>query len=410
MSSLSDQIDYPPVSSELITNPLIPEMNDPTAKRKNSFSQIKSYVEIEEAAKSWPQCCFYMTKKQRFCNIERSRGSQFCGNHRPPEEKVSERITKRFRLEGGAEPPQRCPCPIDPSHTIYVHNLKSHVLVCNSTTRALQMESEPFYKKDCNSGPLIDDSTRPSDTASEVDCELLVQKITQVYKSLTTESLSESSESEINETIESDADCVEDLVQEAMKAYLSSKNLQRHVQQNVHLARRMVASGLLNRASSTADQTAYVELGAGKGMLGLAVSAVLPQSAVVMVERSGARQKTDKLVSAQGQCFRARMDIRHTYLRGLPGVAPGVASSSANEEKVHGVSSERSVVVIAKHLCGVATDLAIRSLLVYRNESNEKILDSKAKGLAIATCCHHVSIFYRHFFPSNNKFKLDVGV
>ena len=84
----------------------------------------------------------------------------------------------------------------------------------------------------------------------------------------------------------------------------------------------------------------------------------------------------------------------------------------------------KDVVIIAKHLCGAATDLAIRSLLAYKvddkatgtirsasgssntngssgssggaissDESSEQgvVLDARAKGCAIATCCHHVS-------------------
>ena len=83
----------------------------------------------------------------------------------------------------------------------------------------------------------------------------------------------------------------------------------------------------------------------------------------------------------------------------------------------------KDVVIIAKHLCGAATDLAIRSLLAYKvgdkatgtadsssstaasagpsssagissisdGDRAGVVLDARAKGCAIATCCHHVS-------------------
>lgn len=71
----------------------------------------------------------------------------------------------------------------------------------------------------------------------------------------------------------------------------------------------------------------------------------------------------------------------------------------------------KSVVIVAKHLCGLATDLAIRSLDAFKNNSDNssskqdqsnrlkqivgensvELLDQRARGLAIATCCHHVN-------------------
>ena len=109
----------------------------------------------------------------------------------------------------------------------------------------------------------------------------------------------------------------------------------------------------------------------------------------------------------------------------------------------------KDVVIIAKHLCGSATDLAIRSLLVYRvddkatgttdssstssgiasgtnaNSSSSSsssnttsssagpglssgsdgvqgvVLDARAKGCAIATCCHHVSLLLLYTLMKN---------
>jgi len=252
------------------------------------------------------------------------------------------------------------------------------------------MEKEPFYKKDCNSGPFESiTSSLPNNTESIVDCEALVHKIKQCYQGLASQSLSES-----NHLTESDTDSVKACILDTMKVYLTSKSVHRHIQQNIHLVGKMLSSGLIIPTSPASNSIAYVELGAGKGMLGLAVSAVSPKSAVVLVERSGVRQKVDRTmrIHQMGQCFRARMDIRHTFIPGLPGVASTPSTSSGVTEDDPG---ERSVVVMAKHLCGVATDLAIRSLLVYRRNSDndecERVLDKQARGLAIATCCHHVS-------------------
>jgi len=60
---------------------------------------------------------------------------------------------------------------------------------------------------------------------------------------------------------------------------------------------------------------------------------------------------------ATGDIKRVRMDIRHCYLPLLPGVVGASTTSAATT-----TSNKQPVVVIAKHLCGVATDLAIQSV------------------------------------------------
>ena len=47
---------------------------------------------------------------------------------------------------------ERIPCPIDPSHSIYKHNLLLHSKICNIRTRQLEMREEEFYCLNCNSG------------------------------------------------------------------------------------------------------------------------------------------------------------------------------------------------------------------------------------------------------------------
>lgn len=64
------------------------------------------------------------------------------------------------------------------------------------------------------------------------------------------------------------------------------------------------------------------------------------------------------------------------------------------------------VVGIGKHLCGEATDLALRCLLGNGNGAGP---DGKSRvgGVAIATCCHHrcnaysyINRTYAHKVPS----------
>jgi hypothetical protein len=84
-----------------------------------------------------------------------------------------------------------------------------------------------------------------------------------------------------------------------------------------------------------------------------------------------------------------------------------VDSAGGTETTSAAGTSRRKVVIIAKHLCGVATDMALRSLSAFLNyegdsstsasaqtaeslEQKEKgILDDAVRGVSIATCCHH---------------------
>ena len=133
----------------------------------------------------------------------------------------------------------------------------------------------------------------------------------------------------------------------------------------------------------------YVELGAGRGLLSYAVSCADPTSTVVLVERYGSKKKIDKALKEDlaelkaslnsedtvsgaensevvaGAINRVRMDIRHCFLPLLPGVVAARDATADSTEMTPTQSyknKQQPVVVIAKHLCGVATDLAIQSV------------------------------------------------
>ena len=81
----------------------------------------------------------------------------------------------------------------------------------------------------------------------------------------------------------------------------------RHALQDACIVGEMDAAGLIDAdqhphpypASAAASaNTAFIELGAGKGLLGLACKAVSPSSTLIMVERNGVRKKADKSLRA----------------------------------------------------------------------------------------------------------------
>jgi tRNA:m4X modification enzyme len=133
---------------------------------------------------------------------------------------------------------------------------------------------------------------------------------------------------------------------------------------------------------------AFIEYGAGRGMLGLAIRRAQPTANMILVERMSTRGKADRVLREGGAgagagaggaaaadaaaaaavagFFRAGVDIRDLDVSKLPFVEQG-----------------GRVVGVAKHLCGLATDLTLRSFLTTGTGA------AGVRGAAIATCCHH---------------------
>jgi hypothetical protein len=167
-------------------------MNDNLDNKKNQYHQAnggKKYekkksktltkdITLEDLLKEHTGCNFYMKRKLRFCNLEKCPKSLFCGTHRPQDELNASNIAN------GNSEQERIPCPIDPSHSIYKHKLKSHLLICNVVQREEVMSKEPFYCSNCNSGSLINESSNNTTLKSSngVNIDLLVEKIKNCYK------------------------------------------------------------------------------------------------------------------------------------------------------------------------------------------------------------------------------------
>jgi tRNA:m4X modification enzyme len=105
----------------------------------------------------------------------------------------------------------------------------------------------------------------------------------------------------------------------------------------------------------------FVEFGAGKaGLSSFIAQSAEKESTFLVIEREARRKKKDKDIRACGfPLARETMDIKDFDLT---------------------KTALKSVIGVAKHLCGGATDLTLTSFA----HSHEQM-----KGVAIATCCHH---------------------
>lgn len=106
------------------------------SKKRNRIGEDQT---LEEARANWTQCLFLMKRKNRLCNVARAPGSMYCGNHCPVDETVSSgrRLAEaKFRgIAAGAI--KRVPCPMDPNHTVYEHELAHHLKVCVLNARVV---------------------------------------------------------------------------------------------------------------------------------------------------------------------------------------------------------------------------------------------------------------------------------
>jgi tRNA:m4X modification enzyme len=343
---------------------------NPGFKRlKRKLSDTVSYNDLLDG---WTQCCFLLKHKGRLCNVGRVTNSLYCGNH----------ITQEKEKED-----LRIPCPLDPSHTVYAPKLQNHLKICNAEKKKQFFEAQSFYKVDCNKGTGIlpeSDESIAYDNTPELFVRDLLLKINLMFEKVTLCSLKKNHE----KTIEDQSDPVALNIRNILGKKQTSFKHWKHIEQDICIVKRLLSNTLLSVVSESHEltnsipiQKVYVEYGAGKGLLGQSINITDPTAALLFVERSGNRKKVDKFLADRKCAFqRFKLDIKDCFLPKLPFIQDLTARISPTKPQV---------TIVAKHLCGVATDLAIRSLSHFRSEDCAML----SRGLAIATCCHHACVY-----------------
>ena len=218
---------------------------------------------------------------------------------------------------------------------------------------------------------------------------------------------------------------------------LDERNIKSALKQNVETEREFVDVNQEVRNT-------IIEYGAGRGMLGLAIYRVyseLPiQYQYLFIDRSANRMKADGIIRScqkedaskgtTGQQFaRIRCNIKDMQISDeiLEYFHKNISSSSTNNHVSVAKQSEdfalninrpailrreedeisHSYIIVAKHLCGVATDFALKAIwncqqdrtrrqtldcpevLDYEKNCGGVAYHDPVKGLAIASCCHH---------------------
>ncbi|NXJ91764.1 TRM13 enzyme, partial [Corythaixoides concolor] len=317
------------------------------------------------------RCAYFVERKKRFCKMVPAPGRLFCGEHGQQEEENDRK---------------RIPCPLDPKHTVYEDQLQKHLKKCNSREKPKPV----YFVQDINAGlkdaAEIPEEQVPISSLSKQELENLITKLKKASNGL---------ELCLKKQILS-----HQALQEALNDPKNGESAFKHLKQQASILGNMEKLHLLGPGRC------FVEFGAGRGKLSHWVDVALQNVENVqflLVERATTRFKVDGKHKRRDSMFeRLRVDIQHLCLNKVPIL----------EKK------KLPVVGIGKHLCGAATDLALRCLVESyttccdgenaepapkrpRTDKTEVASNNTADtdrnkedckpvaGIVIALCCHH---------------------
>lgn len=318
-------------------------LEQPEAKK------MKATEPAEGLADAVRSCKHFVTRKKRLCRITVARGEDYCGEHLPVT-----KSTEDSANEDGSEPNHtRIPCPLDPKHTVYAKNLSKHLKICNAVVK----DQPPYIVTGLNAGPRQEAAESADFRLSDVDAETIdgiTEKINRIY-----------AEEKVDEKLNDLR-----LSHELLRDELADES--HGVEARKHLLQISAILGYLEHYNLLKDNTTYIEYGAGKGQVACYLAQAIAShenSSVLLIDRASLRHKKDNKLDDSFAVHRIRADI-----------------SDFDMDKHELVQKAQSIVGMGKHLCGAATDFAIRCFL--RGNESEK-LSAKTEAFIVALCCHH---------------------
>ncbi|PSS06067.1 TRNA:m(4)X modification enzyme like [Actinidia chinensis var. chinensis] len=159
---------------------------------------------------------------------------------------------------------------------------------------------------------------------------------------------------------------------------------EKHVLQQASILGNLEEFGVLKNSGEHISRDNYdssvpavIEFGAGRGYLTQMLADCYGIKKVFLVERKSYKLKADRSLRQKESLIleRLRIDIEDLNLNAV--------------ESLQGIP----YLAIGKHLCGPATDMTLRCCLGKKCPQGQVArvnTDSNLRGLAIATCCHHL--------------------
>ncbi|XP_022757753.1 tRNA:m(4)X modification enzyme TRM13 homolog [Durio zibethinus] len=339
------------------------------------------------------RCKFWLPKKNRFCANAPLNNSLFCGNHTPRKND------------------QWIPCPIDPSHSVLQENLEGHLKRCPLLKQVQSLSTQPFYQKGINAGKEDEQEEQETliPTSGSFDNVTSEMKRNAVYNLNIPEFFElirkmESVHAQICKDIK-DSFKIPEACGMWMKREVDRKLpfQEKHVTQQASILGNLEEFGVLENsvgkehcefgelAQSSNVFPAVVEFGAGRGYLTQMLADCYGIRRVFLVERKSYKLKADRSLRQKESLIleRLRIDIEDLNLNAV--------------QPLQGLP----YIAIGKHLCGTATDLTLRCCLANQRNVERCGGNCYLRGLAIATCCHHLCQ-WKHYI--NKKYLTRLGI
>jgi len=397
-------------------------------------------MSASDAASVQAKCDFWLAKKNRRCGMLARAGETRCGNH----------------LEHG---PERVACAHCKTN-VSALGLEKHVRRCPALAHAAARARAPYFVRDVNAGDASAASLAAEVASRPPRGDALRAFAARVRAACANEGVRPGmpfADPKDNERCRLATRARRDArrLAETRGGAVPPPLEPRHAAQHASIAAHMADAGLIRdgsddededaRPTSAAEKTAdaktgncqkrkplYAELGAGRGYLSHFLLDAYGPLDLMLVEREAVRFKAERSMGAEAdkrreaqtrdERRRARKEketkdsdadeIDARAERDAETVRVRRAGAFVERLRIDikdldfsGVASARGrdVVFVAKHLCGAATDLALRCALAdeitissekresrKETEKNGGVRNgARALGACVATCCHH---------------------
>lgn len=278
-------------------------------------------------------------------------GQEYCGEHILQSDLRNDPSHDRIR------------CPLDATHTCCASLLSKHLKKCNAKAK----EAHEFFVKNINSGVLENEEHLGGPVKVSLK-DVSDEELLNIIRKLET-----ICEDRVKPPEEHPGLFHEELLAEF--ASLSGCAVaQKHLKQKAALLGLASEQGLLSKPAC------YIEFGAGRGRLSYWLARILSgqESRFLLVDRASSRHKFENKIRRETEgpeIQRLQVDIEHLCLSKV-----GLLKDWKGGR----------LVGFCKHLCGEATDFALRCLVETTSQLSDQTTSlSSLEGILMAVCCHH---------------------
>jgi len=297
-------------------------------------------------------CHYIVPRKKRRCRMSIKPGNRFCGEH-------SHLLVENQVNGAESKVSNRIPCPLDSNHSCLESRLESHLLKCPS-----RQQFQPNYISKGINIPKFEknefEKLLTVSTATDVELLDLIAKVDKIYN----EQMKNMAFEILNHPL---------LEEEIKKEHIGAA-ASKHLVQNSSLLGHLEKLGSFEKNDAN-----LIEFGSGRGQMTYwmaKASKLEAKQKFILVDKASHRHKFDNKLKedATHNVSRIRADIQDLVIDQIPQIkdTPG------------------AVIGVSKHLCGAATDLALRCLAEFSaSENSRQNATSKIETILIALCCHH---------------------